>query len=215
MPHRAWTQKNIIIFNMFIDCPNIQIAHYQTINEVLPYKQYKAGTKDKDKPVYQNPLESSSNPVLTLEFDILNKDGFGLKRGYYEIATNPEFTFLMFVQQGKIKAKIPVIKHELINEYGSDFEWGDDTDKETPNNASKDLTTGVMVSSKKIMTKIYSEKELKRRQKKYKKGMDPSLYFHAKTYIEYDKELNLYKVVWEKYNTRLTAVMKIPEDYGY
>lgn len=200
---------------MFIDCPNIQIAHYQTIDEVLPYKQYKAGTKDKDKPVYQNPLESSSNPVLTLEFDILNKDGFGLKRGYYEIATNPEFTFLMFVQQGKIKAKIPVIKHELINEYGSDFEWGDDTDKETPNNASKDLTTGVMVSSKKIMTKIYSEKELKRRQKKYKKGMDPSLYFHAKTYIEYDKELNLYKVVWEKYNTRLTAVMKIPEDYGY
>ncbi len=215
MPHRAWTQKNIIIFNMFIDCPNIQIAHYQTIDEVLPYKQYKAGTKDKDKPVYQNPLESSSNPVLTLEFDILNKDGFGLKRGYYEIATNPEFTFLMFVQQGKIKAKIPVIKHELINEYGSDFEWGDDTDKETPNNASKDLTTGIMVSSKKIMTKIYSEKELKRRQKKYKKGMDPSLYFHAKTYIEYDKELNLYKVVWEKYNTRLTAVMKIPEDYGY
>ena len=215
MPHRAWTQKNIIIFNMFIDCPNIQIAHYQTIDEVLPYKQYKAGTKDKDKPVYQNPLESSSNPVLTLEFDILNKDGFGLKRGYYEIATNSEFTFLMFVQQGKIKAKIPVIKHELINEYGSDFEWGDDTDKETPNNASKDLTTGVMVSSKKIMTKIYSEKELKRRQKKYKKGMDPSLYFHAKTYIEYDKELNLYKVVWEKYNTRLTAVMKIPEDYGY
>lgn len=215
MPHRAWTQKNIIIFNMFIDCPNIQIAHYQTIDEVLPYKQYKAGTKDKDKPVYQNPLESSSNPVLTLEFDILNKDGFGLKRGYYEIATNPEFTFLMFVQQGKIKAKIPVIKHELINEYGSDFEWGDDTDKETPNNASKDLTTGVMVSSKKIMTKIYSEKELKRRQKKYKKGMDPSLYFHAKTYIEYDKELNLYKVVWEKYNTRLTAVMKIPENYGY
>ncbi|HIS53919.1 TPA: hypothetical protein IAA82_03085 [Candidatus Galligastranaerophilus gallistercoris] len=200
---------------MFIDCPNIQIAHYQTIDEVLPYKQYKAGTKDKDKPVYQNPLESSSNPVLTLEFDILNKDGFGLKRGYYEIATNPEFTFLMFVQQGKIKAKIPVIKHELINEYGSDFEWGDDTDKETPNNASKDLTTGIMVSSKKIMTKIYSEKELKRRQKKYKKGMDPSLYFHAKTYIEYDKELNLYKVVWEKYNTRLTAVMKIPEDYGY
>ena len=215
MPHRAWTQKNIIIFNMFIDCPNIQIAHYQTIDEVLPYKQYKAGTKDKDKPVYQNPLESSSNPVLTLEFDILNKDGFGLKRGYYEIATNPEFTFLMFVQQGKIKAKIPVIKHELINEYGSDFEWGDDTDKETPNNASKDLTTGIMVSSKKIMTKIYSEKELKRRQKKYKKGMDPSLYFHAKTYIEYDKELNLYKVVWEKYNTRLTAVMKIPEDYDY
>ena len=215
MPHRAWTQKNIIIFNMFIDCPNIQIAHYQTIDEVLPYKQYKAGTKDKDKPVYQNPLESSSNPVLTLEFDILNKDGFGLKRGYYEIATNPEFTFLMFVQQGKIKAKIPVIKHELINEYGSDFEWGDDTDKESPNNASKDLTTGIMVSSKKIMTKIYSEKELKRRQKKYKKGMDPSLYFHAKTYIEYDKELNLYKVVWEKYNTRLTAVMKIPEDYGY
>ena len=200
---------------MFIDCNHTQIALYQTIDEILPNKQYKSGAKDKDKPVYQNNLSPSSNPVLTLEFDILNSDGFGLKRGYYEIATNPEFTYLMFVQQGKIKAKIPVIKHELINEYGSDFEWGDEKDKETPNEATKDLTTGVMVSSKKIMTKIYSEKEKKRRQKKYKKGMDPSLYFHAKTYMEYDKELNLYKVVWEKYNTRLTAVMKIPEDYGY
>ena len=72
-----------------------------------------------------------------------------------------------------------------------------------------------MVSSKKIMTKIYSEKEKKRRQKKYKKGMDPSLYFHAKTYMEYDKELDLYKVIWEKYNTRLTGIIKITENRGY
>ena len=47
---------------------------------------------------------------MRLEYDILNKDGFGLKRGFYEIRPDSDYTYLMFIQSGKIKAKIPVIK---------------------------------------------------------------------------------------------------------
>lgn len=194
---------------MLIDCDYNLIAAWRSLDEIMPYPQYKAGSRDNDKPVYQDPKDSSSNPVLALEFDILNEDGFGLKRGYYEIAVDSDYSCLMFVQSGIIKAKIPVIKQEVIEEYGSEFEWPDDKDKSTPNNASKNLTEGIMVSSKKIYTKTYTEKELKKRREKYKKGMDPSTYFHSTVSMEYDSELSLYKIIWEKYNTRIIGVMKI------
>lgn len=194
---------------MLVDCDHNLIAAWRSIEDVIPYAQYKAGSKDNDKPVYQDPKDSSSNPVLALEFDILNEHGFGLKRGFYEIAVDSEYSYLMFVQAGVIKAKIPVIKQEVINEYGSNFEWPDDKNKSTPNDPSSNLTEGVMVSSKKIYTKKYTDKELKKRKEKYKKGLDPSTYFHSKVYMEYDKELSLYKIIWEKYNTRIIGVLKI------
>ncbi len=194
---------------MFIDIPSDYIAQWHSIEDVLPYPQYKSGAKDNDKPVYQNPLDSSSNPILALEFDILNKDGFGLKRGYYEIAVNPDYTYLMFIEKGEIKAKIPVIYSGLINEHGTDYEWKDEKNKSAPIDATNNIEEGVLVASKKIYKIPYTEKELKRRKKKYQKGQDPSLYFHSKAYMEYDEELNLYKVIFEKYNTKIIGVIKI------
>jgi len=195
-----------IPYNLIAEFPR---ANYQTIDEVLPYKQYSAGARDRDKPVYAIPVDSSSNPVLILDFDILNEYGFGLKRGYYEIAVSPDYDYLMFIQSNTIKAKIPVIKQELINEYGSNFEWDDDKDKAAPQAGSKSLTDEIQVSSKKILTRKFSEKELKKRKKKYKKGKDPALYFHSAVYMEYDKELSLYKIIWEKYNTRIIGILKL------
>ncbi len=194
---------------MSIDCDYNLIAAWRSIEDVMPYPQYKSGARDNDKPVYLVPQSSSSNPVLTLEFDILNSWGYGLKRGYYEIAVDSEFSYLMFVQSGEIKAKIPVIAREVINEYGGDFEWGDDKDKSMPNSASYNLEEGVMISSKAIFKETYTEGELKRRKKKYQKGLDPSNYFHSAVRMEYDEELSLYKIIWEKYNTRVIGIMKI------
>lgn len=194
---------------MLIDCDYNLISMWRSIDEVIPYSQNKSGAKDGDKPVYKNPLPSSSNPVLALEFDILNEDGFGLKRGYYEIAVNEEYTCLMFIQANKIKAKIPIIKQELINEYGTDYEWPDEKDKKTPTAENNNPANEISLASKKIYQKIYTEKELKKRKEKYKKGMDPNFYFHSKVYLEYDKENDLYKVIWEKYNTRFIGIMKV------
>ena len=209
MPSWHGTIKIIIIFIMLIDCNHNLIAAWRSIEDVVPNPQYKSGAKEGDKPVYQDDIEASSNPTLTLEFDILNKWGFGLKRGFYEIMADPEFSYLMFVQSNEIKAKIPIIKREVINEYGTDYEWGDEKDKSMPNSASRSLDYGVMIASKKTYKPIYTDKELKRRKKKYQKGKDPSTYFHSTVKMEYDKELEAYKIIWEKYNTRLIGIMKI------
>lgn len=201
--------KNIIIFYMLVDCNHNLIAAWYTIDEVLPYKQYQSGAKDKEKTIYMYPTDEVSNPILTLEFDILNKDGYGLKRGYYEIGTDKEYSYLMFIESGYIKAKIPVIKHELIDRAGTDFEWEKDKPKNTPRSASKNFDDQITVASRRVYKYPYSEKELKKRKKKYKKGQDPTTYFHSKAYMEYDDEIKAYKVIWEKYNTRLIGVIKI------
>ncbi len=209
MPMEHGIIKNIIIFIMLIDCDNSLIAAWRSIEEVIPNPQYKSGAKDGDKPVYQDDTEASSNPILTLEFDILNEWGYGLKRGYYEIATNSDFSYLMFIQSNEIKAKIPIVKREVINEYGTDYEWEDEKDKSMPNSLSKSLDTWVMIASKKTYKQIFTDKELKRRKKKYQKGKDPATYFHSAVKIEYDKKISAYKIIWEKYNTRLIGIMKI------
>ena len=194
---------------MIMDFNYNLIADWKTIDEVLPYSQYQSGAKDREKSIYNYPTEDVSNPILTLEFDILNKDGYGLKRGYYEIGTDSDYSYLMFIESGYIKAKIPVVKHELIHSSGSDFEWEKDKPKNTPRTASRSLDSEIAVSSRKIYKPLYSEKELKKRKKKYKKGMDPTTYFHSKVYMEYDDEIEAYKVIWEKYNTRLIGIIKI------
>lgn len=194
---------------MLIDADNNLIAAWRTLDEILPYSQYQSGAKDEDNPAYKNPLPSTSNPILALEFDILNKDGFGLKRGYYEIGTDSEYSYLMFIQSGVIKAKIPVIKQEVIEKAGSDFEWHDDKGKNAPISSSKKIDDEITVASRKIYKPPYTDKELKKRKKKYKKGADPMTYFHSKVYMEYDMELDIYKIIWEKYNTRLIGFIKI------
>ena len=194
---------------MPIDFNHVQIAEWRTIDEVLPYTQYKSGAYDNDNPAYKYSEESTSNPILALEYDILNKDGFGLKRGYYEVGTDENFSCLYFVESGKIKAKIPVIKKEVINQSGSDFEWLEDKSKNSPNTSSQNLNMGIKVSSRKTYKPPFTDKELKKRKQKYKKGQDPMTYFHSKVYMEYNTETDAYTVIWEKYNTRLIGVIKI------
>ena len=67
---------------MPVDISYDYIALYKTIDEMLPYKQYNSGARVEDNSLYQN-KKVNTNPVLRLEYDILNKDGFGLKRGFY------------------------------------------------------------------------------------------------------------------------------------
>ncbi len=199
---------------MIIDCDYNLIAdwrsfEWRTLDEVLPYPQYQSGAKDKEHPVYKFPVEQTSNPILALEFDILNKDGFGLKRGYYEIGTDEEYSYLMFIESGYIKAKIPIIKREVINKSGSDFEWAEDKEKNSPNSTSVNPNQVITVASRKIYTPPLTDKEKKKRKEKYKKGADPITYFHAKAYMEYDEDIQAYKLIWEKYNTRLIGIIKI------
>lgn len=186
------------------------IGNFQRTKDVLPYKQYSSGAKNDDTSLYRNPVPSNSNPVLLLEFDILNNEGFGLKRGFYEIRPDGDYTFLMFIQAGEIKAKIPVISSGLISHYGSDYEWPDKKDKKlAPKFSSTRLTEENDIVSSKNITPALTDKQLKKRDYKYKKGLDPIEHIHSKVEMTFDKELQSYVVVWEKYNTRVTGVLKL------
>lgn len=201
---------------MPVDISYDYIALYKTIDEVLPYKQYTSGAKAEDNTLYSN-KKVNTNPVLRLEYDILNKEGFGIKRGFYEIRPNSDFTVLMFIQSGKVKAKIPVISKELISKHGNSYEWEDNRQgffdkiingKKQPSTAIGRLTEeNTIVSPKRIMPEL-TEKEKKKRKNRFKKGIDPIEYIHSKAEMKYDEELKNYIIIWEKYNTRVIGVIK-------
>lgn len=195
---------------MPVDISYDYIALYKTIDEVLPYKQYTSGAKAEDNTLYLN-KKVNTNPVLRLEYDILNKDGYGLKKGFYEIRPDMDYTYLMFIQAGKIKAKIPVIKNERISNYGNDYEWPDKKkrDKNSLNSNPARLTEeNTVVSPDKITPKL-TDREKRKRERKYKKGIDPIEYIHSKVWMEYDSEIQSYIVIWEKYNTKVTGILKL------
>ncbi len=195
---------------MPIDMYSDYIAFFQKLEDVIPYKQYKSGAKVEDNSIYSDNSAVNTNPVLRLEYDILNKDGFGLKRGFYEIRPDDDYTFLKFIQAGKIKAKIPVIKTERISEYGNDYEWPDKKkNKNTSDSSVARISNRNSVVSPKGVTPVLSDKERKKREKKFKKGIDPINYIHSNVDMKYDKELSSYIIIWEKYNTRVFGLLKL------
>lgn len=193
---------------MPVDISYDYIANFRTIDEVLPYKQYKSGAKDTENSVYSNTKENT-NPILRLEYDILNSDGFGLKRGFYEIRPDRDYTYLMFIQAGKVKAKIPVISTEAISKYGNDYEWADKKKKNKNTSSPERISEENTVVSPEKITPPLTDKQKKKRKEKYKKGIDPLEYIHSTVKMEYDKELSSYVIIWEKYNTRVIGLLKM------
>lgn len=82
----------------------------------FPKEVLKSGQRDEDK--LKDDLDYSknalfSNPaILVLEDDIINSNGYGLKKGFYNVAPDKYFDFLYIYQSGKLKAKVPVIRLE-------------------------------------------------------------------------------------------------------
>lgn len=194
---------------MPIDLSYDYIADFRTIDEVLPYKQYKSGAKVPENSIYTYDKENT-NPVLRLEYDILNNDGFGIKRGFYEIRPDNDYTYLMFIQSGQVKAKIPVIKTEPISKYGSDYEWADKKKKDpaSSSNPSRLEDKNTVVLPEKITLPL-TEKQKKKRKKDFKKGIDPLEHIHSEVLMKYDEELSSYIIIWEKYNTRVIGLLKL------
>ena len=74
-----------------------------------------SGEKDEDKFDFDKLKYSSFNPaLLVIENDIINKNGYGLKKGFYNVTTDKYLDFLYILQQGKLKAKIPVAKMQVF-----------------------------------------------------------------------------------------------------
>ncbi len=79
------------------------------IDQLEPYKGTRSGAKEDHKPTYKSGPKGSDYPLLTLEDDIIREDGLGLRKGFYEVKLDDNFTYLLLVQSGKLKAKVPVV----------------------------------------------------------------------------------------------------------
>ena len=145
------------------------------IDQLAPYKGTLSGEKEHQKPSYNYGPPSTKYPILALEDDIINDEGRGLKKGFYEIRIDDNKEFLLFVQSGNTKAKIPVISYESLK-------------KQT----QKPLT------AKQEAKKMRKEaKKAKKEAYKYRKGELPKDMIFNDVKIKYDEKNALWVIRWE------------------
>lgn len=159
------------------------IAYEYTKNQFVPKEIYKSGEKDEDKLIdkYSNGKEL---PVLILEDDIINQEGYGLKKGFYNVIPDKYLDFLLILQSGKLKAKIPVINMEIIEPIEPKQE------KPQKMSASK---------YKKLKEKEY---------RKYLNGENPEEFELETVEIKYIQEENTYLLIYASKNIELLGVIK-------
>ncbi len=91
-------------------------------NNLLAYEYYKnqytfkpveiSGARDENTDKYA--FGKNKYAVLVLEEDIINSEGYGLKKGFYNVKTDEYMDFLIIFQSGKIKAKIPITETKVL-----------------------------------------------------------------------------------------------------
>lgn len=97
---------------MITDC-NL-IAYEFDKNQFTPQEIYPSGEKDEEKIINKYAPKGQNAPILTLQEDIINDEGYGLKKGFYSVLPDKYLDFLYIYQSGKLKAKIPVVKMEVF-----------------------------------------------------------------------------------------------------
>ncbi len=145
-----------------------------------------SGERDETKVLSNDKLKySEKDPaILVLENDIVNSKGYGLKKGFYTIEPDKYLDFLLIYQAGKLKAKIPVVKVEVL---------------ETLNPKQQKVKK---MSYKKFL--IEQEKE----KRKYYKGENPAEFDYKKAQIHYIDEQNSYVIIYNSKIIELTGVIK-------
>lgn len=166
------------------DCNLIASQNYR--NPYVPNEVYTSGQREEtsltDK--YGISLNIKDNAVLVLEDDIVNDDGYGLKKGFYNVRPDKYFDFLLIFQSGELKAKVPVINMEVF---------------ETLNPEQQKV--------KKMSQRAYQRK-LKKEQKKYAKGLTPEQIDYKEAKIQYIADKNAYIIIYNNDNIELTGIIK-------
>lgn len=168
---------------MLIDC---DLISYYSVEELLPYAQYKSGEKAGENPIYQYSAPAKTYPVLTLEEDILLGDGRGIMRGFYQAVLSDDFDFIVLIESGRIVAKIPVISLE----------------QRKPMPLVKEKVT------KKRIKPPEGREYLPPQPKKNNKGVDSADFIYLKASVYYDSENSSYVLVYERGNTKAVGVIK-------
>ena len=157
------------------------------IDQLAPYKGTLSGEKEYQKPSYNYGPPSTKYPILALEDNIVDDNGKGLKKGFYEVRIDDNKQFLLFMQSGNTKAKIPVINYESLK-------------KQT----QKPLT------AKQEAKKMRKEaKKAKKEAYKYRKGELPKDMIFNDVKIKYDEKNALWVIQWEMQDERAIGCFRI------
>ena len=167
---------------MIIDNNLIAYEYYK--NQFVPNEIYTSGKKDETNLINKYNTKSINAPILTLKDDIVNKEGYGLKRGFYSVTPDKYLDFLYIYQSGELKAKVPVIKMEIF---------------ETAHPKQEKV--------KKMSLKKYN-KEKEKQMRKYMNGQNPDEYEWKDVEIYKDVENDAWLIVYNSNILQLTGVIK-------
>lgn len=159
------------------------IAYEYDKSQFVPKEVYPSGEKDEDSIIdkYSN---AQTMPVLILEDDIINKEGYGLKKGFYNVIPDKYLDFLLILQSGKIKAKIPVIQMEVFEPI------------EPKQEKIKKMSLG---KYKKLKEKEY---------RKYLKGENPEEFVLETAEVKYIPQENAYLLIYTSKNIELLGLIR-------
>ena len=163
---------------------NNLIAYEYYKNQFTPNEIYYSGEKDETKLIdkYSNRKEL---PILILEDDIVNSQGYGLKKGFYNVIPDEYKEFLLIYQTGKLKAKVPVVEI-----------------KSTPSLNPKQQ------KPKKMSQRAY-ERYKQKEYRKYLKGINPDEFEYHEVEIQYITEDRAYLIKYKTNTYELSGIIKL------
>ena len=166
---------------MLID--NNLIAYEYSKGQYTPKEVYYSGEREETSLIdrYSNRKEL---PVLILEDDIINSDGYGLKKGFYNVVPDKYKDFLLIYQSGKLKAKVPIVKIDIVS-----------------NNSPKQK------KPKKMSQRAYKRMQEKE-NRKYLKGINPSEFDYKEVEIHYIQENAGWLIIYKENNFELSGIIK-------
>ena len=160
------------------------IAYEYYKNQFVPKEVYTSGKKDETSLIDKYNFTDKQMAILALDDDIINQDGYGLKKGFYTVAPDKHLDFLLIYQQGKLKAKIPVVKMEVFES----------------NNAKSE-------KPKKMSQRAYQKKQEKE-YRKFLKGENPSQIEWKTVQLNYSNEHSAYIITYDENNFQLIGIIK-------
>ncbi len=158
------------------------------IDQLAPYKGTLSGEKEYQKPSYNYGPPSTKYPILALEDNIVDDNGKGLKKGFYEVRIDDNKQFLLFMQSGKLKAKIPIINYESLKKQVSQQALN-----------SKQMAKKMRKDAKKAQKEAY----------KYKKGELPKDIVFNDIKMTYDEKNACWVIIWEADESRAIGCFRI------
>lgn len=158
------------------------------IDQLAPYKGTLSGEKEYQKPSYNYGPPSTKYPILALEDNIVDDNGKGLKKGFYEVRIDDNKQFLLFMQSGKLKAKIPIINYESLKKQVSQQALN-----------SKQMAKKMRKDAKKAQKEAY----------KYKKGELPKDIVFNDIKMTYDEKNACWVIIWEANESRAIGCFRI------